>query len=49
MLRLRPPAILKVNLRNAYPLYYVTRRNAVDDSGKPTAGAYHGLQLTPIA
>jgi len=42
MLRLRPPAILKVSLRNAYPRCYVTRRIAVDDSGAPTAGAYYG-------
>jgi excinuclease ABC subunit C len=42
MLRLRPPAVLKVSLRNAYPRCYVTRRIAVDDSGAPTAGAYYG-------
>ncbi len=42
LLRLRPPAILKVSLRNAYPRCYVTRRIAVDDSGAPTAGAYYG-------
>ena len=42
MLRLRPPAILKVSLSNAYPRCYVTRRIAVDDSGAPTAGAYYG-------
>jgi excinuclease ABC subunit C len=29
-LRLRPPAVLKVNLRNAYPRCYVTRRIASD-------------------
>ena len=42
MLRLRPPAVLKVSLRNAYPRCYATRRIAVDDSGAPTAGAYYG-------
>jgi excinuclease ABC subunit C len=42
MLRVRPPAVLKVSLRNAYPRCYVTRRIAVDDSGAPTAGAYYG-------
>jgi excinuclease UvrABC nuclease subunit len=42
MLRLRPPAVLKVSLRNAYPRCYVTRRIAVDDSGAPLAGAYYG-------
>lgn len=31
-LRLRPPAMLKINLRNAYPRCYVTRRMA-DDGG----------------
>jgi excinuclease ABC subunit C len=40
--RLRPPAVLKVSLRNAYPRCYVTRRIAVDESGLPTAGAYYG-------
>ena len=42
MLRLRPPAVLKVSLRNAYPRCYVTRRVPVDSSGAPTAGAYYG-------
>ena len=42
MLRLRPPAVLKVSLRNAYPRCYVTRRIPVDDSGAPAAGAYYG-------
>ena len=40
--RLRPPAVLKISLRNAYPRCYVTRRIAVDDTGAPTAGAYYG-------
>jgi excinuclease ABC subunit C len=31
MLRLRPPVVLKVNLRNAYPRCYVTRRIRADD------------------
>ena len=42
MLRLRPPAVLKVSLRNAYPRCYVTRHIAVDDSGGTTGGAYYG-------
>jgi excinuclease UvrABC nuclease subunit len=42
MLRLRPPAVLKVSLRNAYPRCYVTRRIPMDDTGSPTAGAYYG-------
>ncbi len=42
LMRLRPPAVLKISLRNAYPRCYVTRRIAVDDSGAPTAGAYYG-------
>jgi excinuclease ABC subunit C len=40
MMRLRPPAVLKVSLRNAYPRCFVTRRIPVDDA--PTAGAYYG-------
>jgi len=40
--RLRPPAVLKVSLRNAYPRCYVTRRIPVDEAGAPTAGAYYG-------
>src|SRR5665213_463767 len=31
MVRLRPPAMLKINLRNAYPRCYVTRRVGSDD------------------
>jgi excinuclease ABC subunit C len=42
MLRLRPPAVLKVSLRNAYPRCYVTRRVPVDNTGAPTGGAYYG-------
>ena len=42
MIRLRPPAVLKVSLRNAYPRCYVTRRIPVDDAGVPTAGSYYG-------
>jgi excinuclease ABC subunit C len=42
LMRLRPPAVLKVSLRNAYPRCYVTRRIPVDESGAPTAGAYYG-------
>jgi len=42
MMRLRPPAVLKVSLRNAYPRCFVTRRIPVDSSGIPTHGAYYG-------
>jgi hypothetical protein len=43
LMRLRPPAVLKVSLRNAYPRCYVTRRIPVDNTGAPTAGAYWPL------
>src|SRR5262250_98094 len=42
MMRLRPPAVLKVNLRNAYPRCYATRRIPVDADGSPTGGSYYG-------
>ncbi len=42
LMRLRPPAVLKVNLRNAYPRCYVTRKIQVDAEGIPTAGSYYG-------
>ncbi|HVS74375.1 MAG TPA: UvrB/UvrC motif-containing protein [Candidatus Acidoferrales bacterium] len=42
MLRMRPPAVLKVSLRNAYPRCYVTRRIPTNESGAPIAGAYYG-------
>jgi excinuclease ABC subunit C len=42
LMRLRPPAILKVNLRNAYPRCYVTRKIQLDAEGVPTAGSYYG-------
>jgi excinuclease ABC subunit C len=42
LLRMRPPAVLKVSLRNAYPRCYVTRHISVDSSGAPTAGSYYG-------
>jgi excinuclease UvrABC nuclease subunit len=42
MMRLRPAAVLKVNLRNAYPRCYVTRRISVDEAGVPTGGVYYG-------
>jgi excinuclease ABC subunit C len=42
LMRLRPPAVLKVSLRNAYPRCYVTRRVPVDNTGTLTAGAYYG-------
>jgi excinuclease ABC subunit C len=42
LLRMRPPAVLKVNLRNAYPRCYVTRKIPIDSEGVPTAGSYFG-------
>ena len=42
MMRLRPPAVLKVNLRNEYPRCYVTRRIPVDETGMPVGGSYYG-------
>ena len=42
MLRLRPPAVLKINLRNAYPRCYATRRIPVDANGEPSGGIYYG-------
>src|SRR5258708_30737514 len=42
LMRLRPAAVLKVNLRNAYPRCYVTRRISVDEAGVSTGGAYYG-------
>src|SRR3989441_13377190 len=42
LMRLRPAAVLKVNLRNAYSRCYVTRRIPVDEAGVPTGGAYYG-------
>jgi excinuclease ABC subunit C len=42
MMRLRPPAVLKVNLRNAYPRCYATRRIPVDPTGVPIGGTYYG-------
>jgi excinuclease ABC subunit C len=42
VMRLRPPAVLKVTLRNAYPRCIVTRRVSVDATGAPSAGTYYG-------
>jgi excinuclease ABC subunit C len=42
VMRLRPPAVLKVSLRNAYPRCFVTRRISVDEAGIPNGGAYYG-------
>ncbi|HLK05290.1 MAG TPA: hypothetical protein VKT53_12690 [Candidatus Acidoferrum sp.] len=42
MMRLRPPAVLKVNLRNAYPRCYATRRIPMDATGTPSGGSYYG-------
>jgi excinuclease ABC subunit C len=42
MLRLRPPAVLKISLRNAYPRCYATRQIPVDANGEPYGGFYYG-------
>jgi hypothetical protein len=42
LMRLRPPAVLKLNLRNAYPRCFVTRRISVNPEGEPTGGVYYG-------
>ena len=42
LMRLRPPAVLKVNLRNAYPRCYVTRKMQLDQAGAPAEGSYYG-------
>jgi excinuclease ABC subunit C len=41
-LRMRWPALLKVNLANAYPRCYVTRRIQADETGRPSGGFYFG-------
>lgn len=42
LIRLRPPAVLKVNLRNAYPRCYMTRKIQLDQDGMPAGGSYYG-------
>jgi excinuclease ABC subunit C len=42
MMRVRPAAVLKVSLRNAYPRCFVTRHISVDERGLPDAGAFYG-------
>lgn len=42
LVRLRPVPVLKVNLRNAYPRCFVTRRIVVNEQGEPMAGVYYG-------
>jgi excinuclease UvrABC nuclease subunit len=42
LVRLRPTPVLKINLQNAYPRCFVTRRIVVNEQGTPTAGAYYG-------
>jgi len=42
LMRLRPPAVLKVNLRNAYPRCYVTRKIQLDQDSTHTTGCYYG-------
>lgn len=43
LVRLRPAALLKVNLSNPYPRCYATRRIRTDEAtGAPFGGAYYG-------
>ncbi len=42
LMRLRPAPVLKLNLRNAYPRCFVTRRIMVNEQGEPTSGVYYG-------
>jgi excinuclease ABC subunit C len=42
MLRIRPPAVLKVNLRNAYPRCYTTRKISIGSNSEPSGGVYYG-------
>jgi excinuclease ABC subunit C len=42
MLKMRPPAVLKVNLRNAYPRCYATRKIPLDARRVPYGGVYYG-------
>jgi excinuclease ABC subunit C len=42
LMRLRPAPVLKVNLKNAYPRCFVTRRIIVNEFGEPTSGVYYG-------
>jgi excinuclease UvrABC nuclease subunit len=42
LMRLRPAPVLKINLRNAYPRCFATRRIVVNEQGEPTLGAYYG-------
>jgi len=42
MLKMRPPAVLKVNLRNAYPRCYATRKISIGANGEPSGGIYYG-------
>src|SRR5260370_14967676 len=45
LMRLRPAAVLKGNLRNAYPRCYVTRRIPVDQARVPTGCPHYGPLL----
>jgi len=42
LMRLRPPAVLRVNLQNAYPRCYVTRKIQLNQDGAPASGSYYG-------
>src|SRR5208282_3191222 len=46
LMRLRPAPVLKINLRNAYPRCFVTRRIVVNEQGEPTSGVYYGPFLS---
>lgn len=42
LMRLRPAPVLKINLRNAYPRCFVTRRIVLNEQGEPSSGVYYG-------
>ena len=42
LMRLRPAPVLKINLRNAHPRCFATRRIVVNEQGEPAFGAYYG-------
>jgi excinuclease UvrABC nuclease subunit len=42
LMRLRPPAVLKVNLQNTYPRCYVSRKIQLGPDGAPASGSYYG-------
>lgn len=42
LMRLQPPTVLKLNLKNPYPRCYATRHIGVDENGLPAGGLYYG-------